>query len=106
MPKYRLTPGAEKDLGEIARYTLRTWGEAQMRRYEAALIACFEALADRRADARWPLPHRPELRQVRCQHHYVFAIDHPQEPVTIVAVLHETMDLVTRLRDRLGNSET
>lgn len=106
MPEFRLTPGAEKDLEEIARYTLRTWGETQQRRYEAALIACFEALADGKADARWPLPHRTDVHQVRCQHHYIFAVDHPQEPVTIVAVLHETMDLVTRLRDRLGNSET
>ncbi|MEX1025264.1 MAG: type II toxin-antitoxin system RelE/ParE family toxin [Planctomycetota bacterium] len=104
MPEYRLTPDAEDDLSDIARYTLETWGEAQQRLYEAALITCFEALADGSARTRRPLPHRTDVRQVHCRHHYVFAIDVPDAPVTIVAVLHEKMDLMTRLLDRLGDS--
>lgn len=101
MAEYRLTPDTEADLWEIGRYTLQTWGEVQQRRYEAGLIKCFEALADGSARARHPLPHRRDVRQIHCQHHYVFAIDIPDEPVTIVAVLHEKMDLIERLRERL-----
>lgn len=104
MAEHRLTPDTETDLWEIARYTLETWGEAQQRGYEAGLIKCFEALADGTARARYPLPHRRDVRQIHCQHHYVFAIDTPDEPVTIVTVLHENMDLMTRLVDRLGDS--
>ncbi len=101
MPEYRLTPDAEEDLWEIARYTLATWGEAQQRRYEASLTQCFEELAEGSARSRRPLPHRPDVHQVHCQHHHVFAIEATREPVTIVAVLHETMDLMTRLLARL-----
>lgn len=104
MVEYRLTPGAESDLWEVARYTLQTWGEAQQRRYEAGLIKCFATLADGSASARHPFPHRQDVLQIRCQHHYVFAVDTPGEPVTIVAVLHENMDLMTRLLDRVGDS--
>lgn len=104
MAEYRLTPDAEADLWEIARYTLQTWGEAQQRRYEARLIKCFQALAEGTPRARYPLPHRQDVRQIHCQHHYIFAIDTPNEPVTIVAVLHEKMDLMTRLTNRLGDS--
>lgn len=105
MAEYRLTPDAEADLWEIARYTLETWGEDQQRRYERVLIKCFEALADGSARARFPLPYRRDVRQLHCQHHYVFVIDAPDEPVTIVAVLHEKMDLVTRLEARLEGTE-
>jgi len=103
MPEYRLTPDTEGDLWEIARYTLETWGEAQQRRYEAALIKCFESMADGSARSRSPLAHRSDVRQVHCQHHYVFAMEIVDEPVTIVAVLHEKMDLIARLRERLSD---
>lgn len=34
-------------------------------------------------------------------HHYVFALRNRASPVVILAVLHENMDMVVRLRDRL-----
>jgi toxin ParE1/3/4 len=101
MAEYRLTLDAEDDLWEIARYTLTKWGETQQRRYETALLSCFEQLASKVAFARCPLPHRPDIRQVRCGHHIVFAMDEPGAPTTIIAVLHENMDLMRRLRARL-----
>jgi hypothetical protein len=45
---YELTPDAERDLREIARYTLRQWGVRQRRRYASALEAGFRAIAQRR----------------------------------------------------------
>jgi plasmid stabilization system protein ParE len=41
MIPYDLTPAAEADLREIARYTRRQWGAAQSRRYAQLLAACF-----------------------------------------------------------------
>ena len=32
MPEYELTPAAEEDLLEIARYTIKTWGLEQAER--------------------------------------------------------------------------
>jgi plasmid stabilization system protein ParE len=52
MADYQLTPEADSDVLEIARYTIKTWGEQQAERYEAKLRRCFEAIASGRAKAR------------------------------------------------------
>lgn len=101
MAEYELTPDAENDLREIARYTTRTWGVAQTRRYKAALVRGFTGIAQETVHSRQPLPHRPDVRSCRCEHHYVFSIHEEDEKPVIVAVLHENMDLIERLRERL-----
>jgi len=101
MLSYRLTLDAEDDLLGIAIYTIETWGLDQADRYEAALVQCFETIADRSARTRAPIPHRPELRVCRCEHHYVFALQEEGSPTLILAVFHEKMDLMVRLRERL-----
>jgi toxin ParE1/3/4 len=68
MLPYELTLAAEADLREIARYTLRQWGERQV---------------------------------TRCEHHYVFYLPPEGQKPRIIAVLHENMDLLARLEDRL-----
>lgn len=101
MPDYALSPDAEADLAEIAAYTLEQWGVAQTERYEVSLTSCFESMARGAARLRRPIPHRPEIVVCRCEHHYVFALVEDRAPMLILAVLHEAMDLVARLRDRL-----
>ena len=101
MAEYELTPDAENDLGEIARYTKRTWGVAQTRRYKAALIRGFRGIAKGTVHSRQPLPHRSDVRSCQCEHHYVFSVHEQVEKPVIVAVLHENMDLIERLRERL-----
>lgn len=101
MRSYTLTPDAENDLVAIATYTIATWGLEQAARYEAALESCFESLADGSARSKAPIAHRPELRVVRCEHHYVFVRLEEEAPPLILAVLHEKMDLMERLKDRL-----
>jgi plasmid stabilization system protein ParE len=44
----------------------------------------------------------PALRMARCQHHYVFCLPRENAPALIVAILHERMDLMKRLVDRLN----
>lgn len=100
MSEYELTPAAERDLLEIARYTIKTWGVEQADRYEAALKAHFKAIGSGEARTRVFLEHRPELRVGRCEHHYVFFLQRASACPLILAVFHENMDLMTRLRDR------
>jgi hypothetical protein len=45
-------------------------------------------------------------RFVPCEHHYVFFTKPPGAPVLILAVLHERMDLVARLKQRLPVTST
>lgn len=44
----------------------------------------------------------PALRMARCQHHYIFCLPREHAPALIVAILHERMDLIRRLADRLN----
>ena len=101
MAAYELTLDAEEDLLGIAIYTIETWGLAQADRYEAALVRHFEGLG--RGDVRTstPISPRPELRASRCLHHHVFSLHDEEKAPLILAILHEKMDILTRLAERL-----
>jgi plasmid stabilization system protein ParE len=43
----------------------------------------------------------PGLRVARCEHHHVFCLLREDAPALVVAILHERMDLMARLADRL-----
>ena len=36
-----------------------------------------------------------------CQKHYIFGLSEPNKPLLIIAMLHERMDLMQRLKHRL-----
>jgi plasmid stabilization system protein ParE len=99
---YELTPAAEADLREIARYTLRQWGVRQQRRYARLLEACFRGIAEGSARSRNFSERYPQVRVTQCQHHYVFYLHPEGEKPRIIALLHERMDLVTRIGERLS----
>ena len=46
MADYRLSKHAEKDLGNIAAYTIQNFGLGQARRYRDGLFKTFEMIAD------------------------------------------------------------
>lgn len=102
MPNYKLALAAEEDLDSIARYTLSKWGAKQASRYGAVLDAHFEAIGRGAARTRIFLPNRPELRVSHVGHHFVFHLVREKGHPLILAVFHENMDLMTRLRRRLG----
>ena len=101
MPPYELVPAAQNDLKEIARYTLKQWGKAQSIHYATQLEKCFLEIAARSRLSCRVLERYPSLEVSRCEHHYVFYL-HPEDqlPQTIT-VLHEKMDMLERLRNRL-----
>ena len=72
-------------------------------RYGAFLDAHCEAIGSGKARTRVFLRHRPELRVSRARQHYVFHLEREKLCPLILAVLHEHMDLMTRLRARLGD---
>jgi plasmid stabilization system protein ParE len=65
MIPYELTPDAEADLREIARYTRRQWGQAQSRRYARTLASCFGNSAAGEAVQRSFSDHFPDLLATR-----------------------------------------
>jgi len=101
MPHYELAEAAEADLKSIALYTISNWGSRQAARYGAILDSHLEAIGNGKARTRIFLAHRPELRVSRIEHHYVFHLNREGQCPLILAVFHENMDLMVRLRDRL-----
>ena len=101
MPTYELTLAADADLQGVVRYTVDTWGDEQAERYGTLLEKHFRAVAKQPTKGRIFLARRPELRVSRCEHHYVFYLIRAKECPLILAVFHEHMDLMTRLRARL-----
>lgn len=102
MMPYDLTPAAEADLREIARYTMREWGERQAKQYETLLETCFQGIAESSVLSR-PFSERyPQVRVTRCEHHDIFYLLPEGTRPRIIAVLHERMDMLARLRDRLA----
>jgi len=43
----------------------------------------------------------PKLLMAHCEHHDAFALPREGAPALIVAILHECVDLMTRLAERL-----
>nr|WP_113869500.1 type II toxin-antitoxin system RelE/ParE family toxin [Brenneria salicis]NMN90919.1 plasmid stabilization system protein ParE [Brenneria salicis ATCC 15712 = DSM 30166]RBP57629.1 plasmid stabilization system protein ParE [Brenneria salicis ATCC 15712 = DSM 30166]RLM28702.1 plasmid stabilization protein ParE [Brenneria salicis ATCC 15712 = DSM 30166] len=105
MTAYVLTTEAEADLRGIIRYTRKEWGAAQVRRYIAKLEHGIAALADGHLPFKDMSEIYPALRMARCEHHYVFCLPREDAAALIVAILHERMDLLTRLSARLNQED-
>jgi toxin ParE1/3/4 len=101
MFSYELSPSAFADLLDIADYTNRQWGSAQTAKYRDQLERCAEALATGKGHIKNLSHIRPGLRAMRCQHHYVYCLISAESPPLIVALLHESMDLMARIAERL-----
>ena len=98
---YVLTRNAQADLQEIVRYTQRKWGTAQCRAY----IGRLEAAATELGLGQGPFRQRddllPGLRVRLAEHHYIFCLPKSEGPAVVLAILHERMDLIARLKERL-----
>ncbi len=101
MAAYELSKDAEQDLQFIAHYTVKTWGIEQAQRYAEILERHFGELGGERLRPRVFLKHRPELLVSRCEHHYVFHLVRAANCPLVLAIFHENMDLMNRLRHRL-----
>ena len=104
MSSYILSPEAEADLREIAKYTKRNWGDVQARKYQAQLVAAIEALAAGKARGK-DLNSVPGMKMMRCEHHYIFCRILNGTTPEIYAVFHEKMDLIARLAERISDPQ-
>lgn len=98
---YILTVEAEADLRGIIRYTRQQWSEEQVRLYITKLERGIARLAAREGVFKDMGDLYPKLLMAHCEHHYVFSLSREHAPALIVAILHERMDLMSRLVRRL-----
>ena len=97
---YELTAPAQEDLKEIARYTVTEWGEKQSLHYAESLEKSFCEIAARTAYSRSFSKRYPQVLVSRCEHHYIFYIHQEGKPPRFIAILHERMNLLKRLKCR------
>lgn len=84
---------------EIWLYTQATWSDKQADLYQQNLHDCCKKIAIGNANTK-PVIGIDRVNVLRCHHHYIFFIER-NDAIVIIAVLHERMDLVARLKDRL-----
>ena len=101
-PAYDLTRAARQDIRGIWVYTAEQWGERQADRYTGRLETCFRRIAKGRVRSRSFSERYPQVLVTRCEHHYVFYIQPEEQKPLIIAVLHERMDMLARLGERLS----
>lgn len=91
MPNFELSYLADGDIAEIILYTIEKWDTDQEIRYVGFLDAHFEAI----------FGHRADLRVPRCKKHVIFHEERDGDLQLILAVFHESMELMERLKERL-----
>jgi plasmid stabilization system protein ParE len=101
MTAYVLTNDAQADLRAIIGYTRKQWGEAQTRSYIAQLKQGMASLAARQGVFKDLSEVYPALCMAHYGRHFVFCLPREDAPALIVAILHERMDLMVRLGERL-----
>jgi toxin ParE1/3/4 len=99
---YIFSADAERDLFEIALYTSRQWGQQQARRYTEKLKQAIQAVSTGKAVYKEMESLRTGLRMLHCEHHYIFCLARTSEPAIIIAILHERMDIIARVKSRLS----
>jgi toxin ParE1/3/4 len=98
---YVVSRTAAADLRDITRYTVKQWGKNKCRAYIADLEQCTEAVATGSGFYKDMSALYPDLRMIACQHHYIFCLPRQNTPALVIAILHERMDIITRLKSRL-----
>ena len=93
---------AEAELREIVRYTAKQWGATQARSYARQIDAAAAALATGQGVFKDWGELLPGLRVKAAGSHYVFCVHRPGQPALILAILHQRMNLMARLKERLA----
>jgi toxin ParE1/3/4 len=90
MSRVCFTRDAERDLDNIAKYTLEQWGDAQCAKYVDLLERTCTLIVPQNIKHARAVPHRPQLQRWRCERHVIYfrAI---RGGIEIVRVLHERM---------------
>jgi len=90
------TRDAERDIDNIAEYTVAQWGSEQCAKYIDLLEQTCEVIIPRNARHARPVPERPQLLRWRCERHVVY-FRRVRGGIEIVRILHERMLPLTHL---------
>lgn len=92
---------AQAELREILRYTAKEWGAAQARAYALQIDEAAADLATGHGIYRDWGEALTGLRVKAAGSHFAFCVLRPGKPTLVLAILHQRMDLMARLKIRL-----
>ena len=101
MRSFDISEEADQDLLGIWNYSFENWGIEQADRYLDLIEAGCLQIVDGSAVTRSFAKIHPKLKSSHCEHHYIFYLSNPDQKPLVIAVLHENMDLVARVKERL-----
>lgn len=101
MVSYVLSKEAEKDLREIAQYTLKKWGALAFQKYKVGLSNKFNDIGNNLVVERRFSKTFPQLRVTKYRFHYIFYLTEALDKPIIIGVIHEQRHIVNRLKNRL-----
>lgn len=98
----RILPAARERLIGIWQYTAEVWGEEQADAYIEGLVSEFNRLMSKR-DLWRPVKDRrfKGIFYSNYRHHYLFFKTLGDGALGVITILHENMDLPSRLKDDL-----
>lgn len=97
MAKYKLTNKAVEDLNQIWKYTTYKWSEQQADKYYNLLLKSCQSIADNPNLGKNYEGIKRELLGLKTNKHIIFYRKMPDDFVEITRILHERMDLISRI---------
>ncbi|MGV3491692.1 MAG: type II toxin-antitoxin system RelE/ParE family toxin [Devosia sp.] len=95
--RFRLSPAAAADIEAIWDYTAQQWDRVQADRYVRAIEERIVGLAEGRIPARSAEDIRPAYFKCAAGSHMIYFRRDANE-LEIIRILHQSMDMETRLR--------
>jgi toxin ParE1/3/4 len=99
MAKYFLTNKAVEDLAAIWEYTYNTWSERQADKYHEMLTSSFQEILDQPELGKQYREIDTNVMGLRVGKHIVFYRIVPSNDIEVIRILHQRMDLKSRLED-------
>jgi toxin ParE1/3/4 len=100
MVKYKLTNKAVNDLTQIWNYTFDKWSESQADKYYQMLIDNFNEVANNPYLGKHYSGVMESLMGIRSGRHIIFYRKIEEDRVEIIRILHEEMDLKSRIIEK------
>ncbi|MET0759215.1 MAG: type II toxin-antitoxin system RelE/ParE family toxin [Flavobacterium sp.] len=97
MAKYHLTNKAVEDLSEIWDYTYNEWSEKQANKYYKFLLESCQEVANHPKFGKHYEEVQKDLLGFKSNHHIIFFIIISPKEIEIIRILHERMDLKSKL---------
>ena len=100
---HKIYPAARRRIIDIWHYTDKTWGDKQADKYVRGLYKAIDEFAGKKY--MWRKIEHEDVKGiffVRYKHHCIFFRELSKEVLGVVNVLHESMDIPSRLKEDLN----